>query len=185
MSEPQILAGAEFVAGVLGTVAGGRRCWNDMSSGNGGSCVCVCLLEEGNGYGGGQRTVSSQRAHERQNNLRNGQKHPDSKKSIRTFLPSGGEKPSRSPASMQAGLLQQQPTGPLARGESPRLYSLHSSSSKPQALSSLEGAFHISFLLKKHQQPTPEVLEQRLLPGGDRTTLECWMLQPTWGAEGT
>lgn len=67
-----------------------------MSSGNGGSCVCVCLLEEGNGYGGGQRTVSSQRAHERQNNLRNGQKHPDSKKSIRTFLPSGGEKPSRS-----------------------------------------------------------------------------------------
>ena len=67
--------------------------------GNSKSCACVCVctrahvLGEGDCYSGGQRTVSSQRAHERQDNLRNGQKCQDSKKSIWTSPPSHGAKP--------------------------------------------------------------------------------------------
>lgn len=49
--------------------------------GNSGEYVRVCVLGEGGGYSWGQRTVSSQRAHERQDGLRNGYKCQDSMKS--------------------------------------------------------------------------------------------------------
>ena len=67
-------------------MAGGRERWNEMYGENN-AAWAVCVLGEGDGYGGGQRIVSSQRAHERQENLRNGQKCQGSKKSIWTFLP--------------------------------------------------------------------------------------------------
>lgn len=65
-------------------MAGGRERWNEMYGENN-AAWAVCVLGEGDGYGGGQRIVSSQRAHERQENLRNGQKCQGSKKSIMDF----------------------------------------------------------------------------------------------------
>lgn len=56
--------------------------WNEMSRWKQlRVCACVCVLGEGGGYSWGQRTVSSQRAHERQDGLRNGYKCQDSMKS--------------------------------------------------------------------------------------------------------
>lgn len=97
------------------------------------------------------------------------------------ILPRGGP----SLQSLYPVILQQQPTGPW-----PNEKAMSQSTVSIQVQVTLGILFSRRCLLPlspliKHQQLSPEILEQRLLPGGDRWTLEWLMLQPTWVAKRT
>ena len=141
LSEPQILAGAEFAAGVLGTVAGGRGCWNEMSRWKQQKLrvrVCVCMCARARVcWGKGMVTVGDKGLSAAREPMR-GRITSGMGRSARTarnlyglLRPLMERSPSLA-SGVYSGILQQQPTGPLALWESPRIYSLHSIQVSPR-----------------------------------------------------